>query len=440
MTKQLCYTGLGRAFSKSAQSGVDWSAGRPRILGGPSVAPAAPSTTVKGDTLWDTITGVPEIQRKDWVTSSHPFHLTGNNYLISPNQEMSENLELNKYIGAEARRLTNGLPPLIPEMVDRNKRLFSEVKNTKDPELRSRRVQDVHNAYNAPGGAVDAALESAQPVIDAAPVKSEPAATVKSAPTVTAKPVPTAPTKTEPVVTDKPSWFSKPENIALLKNWGIPIGLGAGAMGLYGLLSRKNKDESRVGRVAKLGLLGAGLGAGAYGLYNMYQRGLANMPAKKLSAARWESLDKSSKNYVTGFIKACRIKEVDPTTLLPAELVKSADAGDRPTRPIYTDLIMPEERQEVFETGIKLATALHGVKYAQIDVGPWLDRFGRAMLGVSVLTGVPLGIAGHLVSRAMKSDAIAQREQRAKIKYYRDVTRELEQGLTGNNPPATLNI
>ena len=107
-------------------------------------------------------------------------------------------------------------------------------------------------------------------------------------------------------------------------------------------------------------------------------------------------------------------------------------------RPYYVDILTPAERQEALETGIKLACMRNGIKLGD-GAADWFSKIpeaiGKTMLTVSVMTGVPLGIASHLVSRAMKSDEIAQREQRAKIKYYRDVTNELSQGLTDTNGP-----
>ena len=96
-------------------------------------------------------------------------------------------------------------------------------------------------------------------------------------------------------------------------------------------------------------------------------------------------------------------------------------------KPPYLDLLTQEEHRTVLEDSLKYACAQSGVKQAE---GLSLANLpAEVVLGVSVLGGVPLGIAGHIVSRAIKSDEFAQREQKAKIKYYRDVTRELGEDL-----------
>ena len=97
-------------------------------------------------------------------------------------------------------------------------------------------------------------------------------------------------------------------------------------------------------------------------------------------------------------------------------------------RPLYVELLSQEEHRTALEQGVKMACALRGIDKSAFNP---LDMVSKAVVTFSVLTGVPLGVAGHLLHRAMKSDTLAQREQRAKIKYYRDVTNELEQGLMG---------
>ena len=107
-------------------------------------------------------------------------------------------------------------------------------------------------------------------------------------------------------------------------------------------------------------------------------------------------------------------------------------------RPLYTDLLTVDERRDITQLAIKVACARAGIKEAQ-----WPDIAGgieKGLLTFSVLTGIPIGIAGHMLSRAAKSDELAQREQQAKIKYYRDVTKELEHGLVGGGSPETTKV
>ena len=114
-----------------------------------------------------------------------------------------------------------------------------------------------------------------------------------------------------------------------LKAWGPALGVGALGAGLYGLLSKKDEGESRLGRVARMGLMGAGAGALGYAGYKyipqMYQQGRALMA--KTSSVHWDKLDDASKAYLTGLVKACEVKGVPPNTLIPDDLAKAAMAG-----------------------------------------------------------------------------------------------------------------
>ena len=113
-------------------------------------------------------------------------------------------------------------------------------------------------------------------------------------------------------------------------------------------------------------------------------------------------------------------------------------------RPIYADLLTPAERLQTFKDSVAIMYKLGGEKQALGNPFEWAKSLAtlglEGGLAVSVATGIPLGIAAHLVTRAMKSDAQAQREQQAKIKYYKDVSNELNQDLAGpeSATPATL--
>ena len=126
-------------------------------------------------------------------------------------------------------------------------------------------------------------------------------------------------------------WFQDPKNIDRLKTWGIPIATALGSMGLYSLLSPKDRNESGWGRAARLGLAGAagaGLGyaANKYGP-NLYQQGKTLLQDwSKQSESVWDELDNPSQCYLTGFVKACRVKRIDPVTFIPVDLVKAAEA------------------------------------------------------------------------------------------------------------------
>lgn len=106
----------------------------------------------------------------------------------------------------------------------------------------------------------------------------------------------------------------------------------------------------------------------------------------------------------------------------------------------YTKLLTPQERAGAIKFGAMLAFHDRGIRMDQVDSivkqalpSPMgvVDTGMKAILATSVIAGVPLGIAAHMIGRSISANRKAERERLARIKYYRDVTRSLEGGLTG---------
>ena len=248
---------------------------------------------------------VPPIQRKELIQDAGPY---------GPNKEIADRL----YLGREAKdELTNrdaGRGPVVEGMGPGSQmyRKMNETANT-DPVQFSKQVEALRTEREGP--ADPTGMHSAKP------------ATSGGAVDVNMHPVSGRLRKYLPGVMN---WFQNPENIAKLKEWGIPIGIGAGALGLYGLLKPKSEGQTGIGQMLQKGLLGAGLGALGYGAYKygpqLYQQGKSLLGMKAGSVmVKWEDLDNPSKGYLTGFVKACRVNEVDPVTLIPEHLVKAAE-------------------------------------------------------------------------------------------------------------------
>lgn len=62
-----------------------------------------------------------------------------------------------------------------------------------------------------------------------------------------------------------------------------------------------------------------------------------------------------------------------------------------------------------------------------ITVSP--GGLAKSIVTVSVLTGLPLGIASHLVAKKIESRSKKEREFELRRSYYTEATRALEQGL-----------
>ena len=103
--------------------------------------------------------------------------------------------------------------------------------------------------------------------------------------------------------------------------------------------------------------------------------------------------------------------------------------------PIFTHVIDREERAEAIKIGMMMGLVANGIpplslgKEAQVakDIGDFITQsVPRGILSVSLLTGVPVGILSHMMDRAAGPEQQKQREALQRIKYYKDVGREME--------------
>jgi hypothetical protein len=109
----------------------------------------------------------------------------------------------------------------------------------------------------------------------------------------------------------------------------------------------------------------------------------------------------------------------------------------------YTQLLSKSERAAAMKFGAALAFQDAGVplrkqSFQMPSVSSALDNVSKAIVATSLIAGVPIGIAAHMVGRGISSNRRKEREQLARIKYYRDATRQLESGLTGVPEPQVV--
>ena len=62
-----------------------------------------------------------------------------------------------------------------------------------------------------------------------------------------------------------------------------------------------------------------------------------------------------------------------------------------------------------------------------------LEGLAKTIVAVSVLAGVPVGAAAHVIGRQIASKRRSEREQRSRIGYYRNAADQLETGLAGDD-------
>jgi len=92
----------------------------------------------------------------------------------------------------------------------------------------------------------------------------------------------------------------------------------------------------------------------------------------------------------------------------------------------YTQYLSPEERA----AGLRAGASLMVKRGFEIpDVLGGATSIAKVIAGTALLTGIPLGVAAHLVGRHVTAERLKERELKKKIRYYRDATSGLERGL-----------
>lgn len=102
------------------------------------------------------------------------------------------------------------------------------------------------------------------------------------------------------------------------------------------------------------------------------------------------------------------------------------------SRPMYTQLLSPAERAQCMKLGAitKLASS-PSVKEAEGGMLAVLNpaNVAKAVMGVSLLGGIPLGIAAYTIGKRINEQKQKEKELIEKAKYYRNATGGLERGL-----------
>ena len=121
-------------------------------------------------------------------------------------------------------------------------------------------------------------------------------------------------------------------------------------------------------------------------------------------------------------------------------LLAKGEGKAKPKTAAYISMVTPEERAASIKFGAMLGFHANGVRLDEVDAvvkqalpsgSGMLDSGMKAVVYTSLIAGIPLGAAAHLIGRSVSANRKAERERLARIKYYRDVTGNLESGLTG---------
>ena len=101
----------------------------------------------------------------------------------------------------------------------------------------------------------------------------------------------------------------------------------------------------------------------------------------------------------------------------------------------HVQYLTQAERAGCIRMGIMLKLAEHNILPSEFTKSAFVTEIGKAVLGVSLLAGIPVGAAAHLLNRKIVERRGKEHELQEKIKYYRAATQGLERGLVDELAP-----
>lgn len=109
----------------------------------------------------------------------------------------------------------------------------------------------------------------------------------------------------------------------------------------------------------------------------------------------------------------------------------------------FRQTLSPAERMAGWRLGAYLKFAEAGIRPSQVDesikqaagAAALFSPTGmaKAIATVAILTGVPLGVAAHVVGKRVRESRGRESELNTQIGYYRNATQQLEGGLAAAN-------
>ena len=103
-------------------------------------------------------------------------------------------------------------------------------------------------------------------------------------------------------------------------------------------------------------------------------------------------------------------------------------------RAAYTRLLTPAERAAGMRAGAALSIKKADSKLAASSILEAPANIMKAVAATSIIAGVPIGIAAHMIHRHIKKDRTREMDLKSRIGYFRDATSGMERGLADRAP------
>ena len=100
------------------------------------------------------------------------------------------------------------------------------------------------------------------------------------------------------------------------------------------------------------------------------------------------------------------------------------------------EYISPQERAAAMKAGAYLKFAEAGVRLGDIDGMvksaielPSANGIAKSVIALSVIAGVPIGIASHIIGNKITKERGREKELTTEAGYYRNAAHQLERGM-----------
>jgi hypothetical protein len=103
----------------------------------------------------------------------------------------------------------------------------------------------------------------------------------------------------------------------------------------------------------------------------------------------------------------------------------------------YNKYLTPAERAQCLKFGALMKCAEHNVHPDELGrmiekVGAWYDMPSAALkvvAGMALVTGIPIGVAAHVIGNQITKERSKERELKEQIKYYQNTVGGISSGL-----------
>lgn len=102
------------------------------------------------------------------------------------------------------------------------------------------------------------------------------------------------------------------------------------------------------------------------------------------------------------------------------------------------EFISPIERAEAMKAGAYVKFAEAGIPFDAIDglvksalEMPSANGIAKSVIALSVIAGIPIGIASHLIGNRVTKEHGREKELTTEAGYYRNAAHQLEAGMQG---------